>query len=129
VLIAVAVVIVSFSRRSLATRVTGAAAAWLVLSAYVMPWYTVWALPVAALEPRRPMSRVVAWQGAVVTAAFLVPHRLLGNWFVSFSLGWIASVALLVAFVRALRSPPDAGESPRVPVRRVLPGARSLRAS
>jgi hypothetical protein len=129
VLIAVAVVIVSVSRRSLAARVTGATAAWLVLSAYVMPWYTVWALPVAALEPRRPMSRVVAWQGAVATAAFLVPHRLLGNWFVSFPLGWIASVALLVAFVRALRSPADGGDSPEARIRRALPGGRSLRAS
>jgi len=127
--IAAAIVFVSFRAWPLATRVTGATTAWLVGSAYVMPWYTVWALPVAALAPRQAMSRVAAWQGAVVTAAFLVPHRLLGNWFVAFSLGWIASVALLGAFVAALRTPPRVDGVGDGAGSRALPDARSLRPS
>jgi hypothetical protein len=127
--IAVGIVVVSFGRQPLGPRVTGAAAAWLVGSAYIMPWYTVWALPVAGLDPRGRFSRVVAWQGAVVTAAFVIPRRLLTSWFISFPLGWIASIALVVAFVWAVRAP--AGDEPITAeaAPRALPAARSLRAS
>jgi hypothetical protein len=84
----------------------------LVLSAYVMPWYTVWALPLAARDPHRPLARVVAAQGALVTVAFLIPRHLIANWFVSFPLGWIGPIALLIAFVRAVRVVPSAGAIP-----------------
>ena len=105
VCVSVAVVLIARDRtRDLRDRVTGAVAAWLVLSAYVMPWYTVWALPVAAYDHRRPFARVVAAQGAVVASAFLVPSTLLANRFVSFAFGWIASVGLLAAFVYAART-------------------------
>ena len=107
VAIAVAVLVVSRSRLDLSDRVAGALTAWVVLSAYVMPWYTVWALPVAALHPRSPFTRVIAWQGAVVASAFLVTRSMLGNWALSFAFGWIAPLALLVAFVVAARAPAD----------------------
>ena len=115
VCVGLAVVVVSRGRRDLEDRVTGAAAAWLVLSAYVMPWYTVWALPVGALGPQRPLTRVVAWQGAVVASAFLIPYTLLANRVVSFTLGWIAPTALLFAFVRAVRARPRSAETTSVP--------------
>jgi alpha-1,6-mannosyltransferase len=104
VAIAVAVFVVSRIKRDLSDRVAGALTAWLVLSAYVMPWYTVWALPVAALHPRSPLTRLVAWQGAVVASAFLVTRSMLGNWPLSFAFGWIAPLILLVAFVAAVRT-------------------------
>lgn len=103
VCVGIMVLLVSCRRRPLGDRVTAAATAWLLLSAYVMPWYTVWALPVAVREARSPLARVVAAQGAVVVSAFLMPTSLLANHFVSFTYGWIAPAALLVGFVRALR--------------------------
>ena len=109
--IGLAVLWVASGERELSDRVTGCVAAWLLLSAYVMPWYTVWALPVAALHPRHPFTRVVAWQGAVVVTAFLLPHRLLANSAVSFSFGWIAPAVLLAASALALRSGPRRFES------------------
>jgi alpha-1,6-mannosyltransferase len=112
IVIGVAVVVVSLRRTMPAERVLGAVTAWLVLSAYVMPWYTVWALPLAARDPRRPLARVVAAQGALVTVAFLLPRHLIANWFVSFPLGWIAPIALLIAFVRAVRVLPSTGAIP-----------------
>jgi hypothetical protein len=119
VAMAIAIIVVSFGRGNLAHRVTGSVAAWLVLSAYVMPWYTVWALPLAARDPEQPLTRVVAWQGAIVTSAFLFPHRMLTNWFVSFPLGWIASIVLVVAYVRAVRATPR-GEPISVPAARPI---------
>ena len=110
--IGVAVVVVSLRGTVPAERVLGAVTAWLVLSAYVMPWYTVWAMPLAARDPRQPLARVVAAQGALVTVAFLIPRHLIANWFVSFPLGWIGPIALLVAFVRAVRAAPTAGATP-----------------
>ena len=107
VAVGAAVVFVSLRRAPLTDRVVGGVAAWLVLSAYVMPWYTVWALPLAALDPRRPLARLVALQGALVTVAFLIPPRLLSSWFVSFPLGWIASIAFVAMFVGAVRRPPE----------------------
>ena len=105
VCVSLAVVLIACDRtRDLRDRVTGAVAAWLVLAAYVMPWYTVWALPVAAYDHPRPFARVVAAQGAVVASAFLIPSTLLANRFVSFAFGWIASVGLLGAFVYAART-------------------------
>ena len=101
--IGLAVIWVAWGQRELSDRVTGCVAAWLLLSAYVMPWYTVWALPVAALHPRHPFTRVVAWQGAIVVTAFLLPRRLLANHAISLSFGWIAPAALLAAFAFALR--------------------------
>jgi hypothetical protein len=115
VCVGLAVIAVSRARRDLGDRVTGAAAAWLVLSAYVMPWYTVWALPVGALGPHQRLTRVVAWQGAVVAGAFLIPYSLLANRFVSFTFGWIAPLALLVAFVHAVRARLESAELSPVP--------------
>jgi uncharacterized membrane protein len=102
--IALAVVVVARTQGDLSDRVAGAVAAWLVLSAYVMPWYTAWALPVAALHPRGFFTRVIVWQGAVVASAFVVTRSMLGNWALSFTFGWIAPVALLAMFVAAVRA-------------------------
>jgi alpha-1,6-mannosyltransferase len=103
VLVGLAVLRVASGRYDLGDRVAGCLAAWLVLSAYVMPWYTLWALPVAALRPRGAFTRVIAWQGAVVATAFLVPRAMLGNRMLSLGFGWLAPLALLVAFAAALR--------------------------
>lgn len=102
--IAIAVVVVARSERDLSDRVTGAVAAWLVFSAYVMPWYTVWALPVAVLHLRSAFTRVILWQGTVVATAFVVTRSMLGNWALSFTFGWIAPLALLAAFIAAARA-------------------------
>ena len=101
--IGVAVLRVSGGERDVGDRVAGAVAAWLVLSAYVMPWYTVWALPVAALRPRSGFARIAAWQGAVVASAFMVTRSMLVNPVLSLTFGWIAPLGLLVAFVVAVR--------------------------
>ena len=54
--------------------VVAATAAWLVFSAYVLPWYTVWALPVAVLNVRNRFTWLVTIQGVAITAAFVVPR-------------------------------------------------------
>lgn len=103
--VVVAAVLIARGRRDLGERVAGAMAAWLVLSAYVMPWYSVWAFPVAALHPRGRFTSVIVWQGAVVASAFVVARSMRGNPVFSFTFGWVAPVALLAAFVVAMRDP------------------------
>ena len=41
---------------------------------YVLAWYTVLALVVAALRPTDRLARWVALQGGLITAAFLIPR-------------------------------------------------------
>jgi hypothetical protein len=49
-------------------------AAWLVFGGYVLPWYTLWVLPAAALLPNSRTTWIVAVQGAVLTAAWVIPR-------------------------------------------------------
>ena len=46
-------------------------------------------------------------QGAVVASAFLVTRSMLASWPLSFTFGWIAPLALLVAFIAAARARHD----------------------
>ena len=102
--VGIAVFLVVRGERDLVDGVAGCLLAFLVVSAYVMPWYTVWALPVAALHPRHPYARLAAWQGTVVVTAFLLPRRLLANHAVSLAFGWLLPALLLVGFAAAVRS-------------------------
>jgi hypothetical protein len=49
-------------------------AAWLVFGGYVLPWYTLWVLPAAALLATSRITWVVAVQGAVLMAAWVIPR-------------------------------------------------------
>ena len=49
-------------------------AAWLVATGYVLAWYTVLALVVAALRPTDRLTRWIAVQGGLITAMFLIPR-------------------------------------------------------
>jgi hypothetical protein len=60
---------------------------WVAFGAYVLPWYAIWALPTAALHARSRLTALVALQGALATAAFLVPRSLLSD-------GGVASAAV-----------------------------------
>jgi len=60
--------------RDPAPGVVAATAAWLIVSAYVLPWYVVWALPVAALNVRNRLTWLVTIEGIAITAAFAVPR-------------------------------------------------------
>jgi hypothetical protein len=50
------------------------AASWLVAAGYVLAWYTVLGLLVAALRPTDRLARWFAVQGGLITAAFLIPR-------------------------------------------------------
>lgn len=76
VVVALVVLITWIARhdRDPAPGIVAATAAWLIFSAYVLPWYTVWALPVAALTVRNRMTWLVTIQGVAITAAFAIPR-------------------------------------------------------
>ena len=70
---------------------------------YVLPWYTVWALPVAVLHPRSRLTWLVAIQGAVITAAFAVPRASLrGHNLVSDTVQLVLPTLLATMFVWAI---------------------------
>ncbi len=77
--------------------VVAAMATWLVCGAYVMPWYSIWALPTAALRTRSRLAWLVAIQGVAVTAAFVVPRSALSGGSVASDLVRIATPTALVA--------------------------------
>ena len=88
--------------------VVAAVAAWLVFGGYVLPWYTVWALPAAAMLVRGRLSWLVAVQGAVITAAFVIPRSTItAGGLVSIVVRYVAPIALVVMFVWAVV--PEAG--------------------
>jgi alpha-1,6-mannosyltransferase len=47
-----------------------ALAAYLLVAAYVLPWYFAWALPLAALDPASPLSRLVGAQTVTTLIAY-----------------------------------------------------------
>lgn len=55
------------------------AASWLVATGYVLAWYTVLGLVVAALRPTDRLARWIAVQGGLITAAFLIPRDKLAS--------------------------------------------------
>ena len=84
----------------------GAAAAtagWLVGAGYVLAWYTVMGLVVAALRPTDRIARWLAVQGGLITAAFLIPREDLTAmpWVGRIVMYWIP-FALTLGFVWAL---------------------------
>ena len=78
------------------------AAAWLVGAAYVLAWYTVLGLVVAALHPTDRLARWLAVQGGVITAAFLLPRDWLAYPYVGHAVMFWIPVALAIGFVWAL---------------------------
>ena len=90
-------------RRDPTPGVVAALAAWLVFGGYVLPWYTVWALPVAALVPLDEMTWVVAVQGAAITAAWMIPRSTIGaGGLVSDAVRFVIPLAIAAMFVWAL---------------------------
>lgn len=77
-------------------------AAWLVGAAYVLAWYTVLGLVVAALHPTDRLARWLAVQGGVITAAFLIPRDWLAYPNVGHAVMFWIPVALAIGFVWAL---------------------------
>jgi len=80
-----------------------ATAGWLVAAGYVLAWYTVMGLVVAALRPTDRITRWLAVQGGLITAAFLVPREDLSEMPVvgRVVLFWVP-LALTIGFVWAL---------------------------
>ena len=85
---------------------TGGAAVWVGAAAYVLAWYTVLGLVVAALQPTRRLARWLALQGGVVTAAYLIPRAVLRtNPVIDQTVHVYIPIALTAAFVWALLEP------------------------
>jgi hypothetical protein len=83
-----------------APAVVAAVAAWLIFGGYVLPWYTVWVLPAAALLVHTRLAWLVAVQGAVVTAAFVIPRSTItAGGYVGDVVRYIAPLALAVMFL------------------------------
>jgi hypothetical protein len=79
------------------------AAGWLVGAGYVLAWYTVMGLVVAAVRPTDRIARWLAVQGGLITAAFLVPREDLAQMpFVGRAVMFWIPFALAVAYVWAL---------------------------
>jgi len=79
------------------------AAAWLVAAGYVLAWYTVLGLLVAALRPTDRIARWIAVQGGVITAAFLIPRGDLVTMPVLGHIVWFyVPLALTIGFVWAM---------------------------
>jgi hypothetical protein len=79
------------------------AAAWLVAAGYVLAWYTVLGLLVAALRPTDRIARWIAVQGGVITAAFLIPRADLMTMPVLGHIVWFyVPLALTIGFVWAM---------------------------
>jgi alpha-1,6-mannosyltransferase len=89
--------------RDVVPAVTAAVAAWLVFGAYVLPWYTVWALAVSALLANSRIKWCVALQGAAMTAAFVIPREAIAaGGLLSSTVRFVVPVALVAMFVWAL---------------------------
>jgi hypothetical protein len=97
-------------------------AAWLVAAGYVLAWYTVLGLLVAALRPTDRIARWIAVQGGVITAAFLIPRAdlvtmpVLGHvvWFyvpLALTIGFVWAVIPLVSDARRAHRTAIAGRT------------------
>jgi alpha-1,6-mannosyltransferase len=73
-LVVVAATVWSRRSRDPAAGVVAALTGWVAFGAYVLPWYAIWALPTAALHAKSRLTALVAIQGALATAAFLIPR-------------------------------------------------------
>jgi len=91
-----------------------ATAGWLVGAGYILAWYTVMGLVVAALRPTDRITRWLAVQGGLITAAFLIPREELTDmpvvgravmyWVpLALTIGFVWAVVPLVADARRLR--------------------------
>jgi len=45
-------------------------AAFLLFAPYILPWYSVWVIPVLALDIRSPIARLLTWQAAMITLIY-----------------------------------------------------------
>jgi alpha-1,6-mannosyltransferase len=77
-------------------------AGWLVAAGYVLAWYTVLGLAVAALRPTDRLARWLAVQGGVITAAFLIPRESLGATPIGRIVMFWVPLALTIGFVWAV---------------------------
>ena len=91
----------------------GAVGTFLVFAAYVLPWYPAWVIPVIALAPRRPMSRLLLLQGSVLVVIYELKFQGLSSgpagvvWWLSV----FASLGIAIAFLRSLRASPPTREA------------------
>ena len=94
-------------RRDPGAGVVAALSGWVAFGAYVLPWYAIWALPTAALHARSRLAALVAIQGALATAAFLIPRSALSAGGVVTEVVRVGvPLAVVALFVWALTSGP-----------------------
>jgi len=108
-LLAVVAVATVWSRRlrDPGAGVVAALSGWVAFGAYVLPWYAIWALPTAALHARSRLAALVAIQGALATAAFLIPRSALSAGGVVTEVVRVGvPLAVVALFVWALTSGP-----------------------
>jgi len=80
-----------------ATALTVGAAS--VFAAYILPWYTVWALPVAALSRRRAIVALVAVHAAFIVAAYQAGSARVGDVVLRGTVTTVAPLVTVAAFV------------------------------
>jgi len=103
----------SLRGRDPAPGVVTALVGWVAFGAYVLPWYAIWALPTAALHARSRLAALVAVQGALATAAFLIPRSALSDGgVVSVTVRVGVPIAVVALFVWALANRPWRGQTP-----------------
>jgi dolichol-phosphate mannosyltransferase len=86
-------------------------------ASWALPGYAAWAMPTAALRPRSPISRIVAYQAVVLVAAYeIVRHPIPGSighllFLLATVGGPLCGLALLVRLVHCVRvqsvTPPE----------------------
>jgi hypothetical protein len=100
--IAATAVVVAWRRRAAghpSDAVTFALGAYLVVAVYVLPWYAVWAIPIACYRTRRATAALVAGLSAYLLAAYTLKERALPG-LVGPGWSWLnVSVGPLVALV------------------------------
>jgi uncharacterized membrane protein len=99
-----------FAASDPAFAVAALAAAYTVTAAYVLPWYTMWALPIAAFALDRRLYLWALAQGAWLTAIYQVGAGRAGGTPLGHALSGLGPPVLLVLFVAIVVT----GERPRV---------------
>lgn len=88
------------------TPMVAAIGGYLIFAPYVLPWYPAWVIPTIGLNPRAPVGRLLALQGAALVVIYELKTQSLAGWIASV-VWWISvlvSVALCVVFLWAARN-------------------------
>ena len=88
------------------TPLVAAIGSYLIFAPYVLPWYPAWVIPTIGLNPRAPVGRLLALQGAALVVVYELKTQSLAGWIASI-VWWISvlvSVTLCVVFLRLTRT-------------------------